>query len=355
MVPFASLQKDAKFLMIARAEIFAEVIALATVIILSYYTSPYTALAARFFCIAFFRLFFYYHFSENTSLGRPWVGRKINKIRILYQYAKYQTLFNALNFFASNIDSLVVAKYFGAASLGSYEKTYQVMRYPLVLFTFALTPALQPTLTKFKSQPATILIEYLNLVLILNSIGLFSGTMLYLCANEVVYILFGPQWEESVLLLKVLSLSIPIQMVLASTGGIYQSFGATKYLFYCGVFGFSTALSAIFVGVYTQDLVLMCYSIVLAINLNYIQCFALLFLKIFKGLNYGPIVVAFFISNLIFLNLFFGFDTIQFPNSIGGAITSIFNRLLFVLIFSGVIFIVFRIYIKSVIQTLIKS
>ena len=352
MVPVASLQRDAKFLIIARAEIFAELIALVTVIILSFYKSPYTALAARFFCVAFFRLFFYYYFSKNTSLGRPRLGRKVEKTKMLYRYAKFQVLFNTLNFFSRNLDSLVVAKYFGAASLGSYEKTYQVMRYPLVLFTFALTPALQPILTKFKNHPAIIFREYLNLILALTIIGLFSGSMLYLCANEVVFILFGSQWEESVLLLKVLSLSIPIQMILASTGGIYQSCGETKHLFFCGVFGFLTALVAISIGVYTQDLVLMCYSIVLAINLNFLQCFTLLFSKIFKGLSYRPVIVAFLISNLVFLNLFLGFDTIKFPNSIGEAITSIFIRLFFALIASGVIFLVFRIYVRRAILTL---
>ena len=54
----------------------------------------------------------------------------------------------------------------GAGMLGVYDKSYQLMKYPLMLLTFAMTPAIQPVIRRHaddqKKLKKFIVILYLN-------------------------------------------------------------------------------------------------------------------------------------------------------------------------------------------------
>jgi O-antigen/teichoic acid export membrane protein len=305
MLPLAALQKDAKFLVIARAEIIAEVVSFATCIIASYYWSGIAALALKLLLVPVLRFFTYYVFSTNTLIGRPAFGKELKQVVALYQFAKYQVAFNILNFFARNLDNILIAKYFGASALGVYEKTYQVMRYPLQLFTFAITPALQPVLTKFKHDPSIVFKAYIDVAYKLALVGLFSATVIYWRAADIIFILFGDQWFGAVPYLKILALSIPVQMVLSSTGGVFQAFGATKSMFVCGVFGSGSLMSAIIYGVFSQDLNVLCTALIVAYCSNFIVCFYVLHKTIFVGQDVKGISCVAMIISLAFLNALF--------------------------------------------------
>lgn len=283
MMPMASLQKDAKFLVIARAEIAAETLSLAACIIASHYWSEISALALKFLLVPILRFVFYYQSSNKTSIGLATFGKEVKQVTKLYSYAKYQISFNVLNFFASNLDNILIAKYFGAASLGIYEKTYQVMRYPLQLFTFAITPALQPILTKYKRNPGVVFTAYFDVAHKLAFVGVLSASILYWNAKDVVFILFGAQWSGTVPYLQIMAISIPVQMVLSSTGGVYQAFGQTRAMFWCGVFSSIVTLTAITIGIYHHSILALCKALVVAYSINFMQCFFMLFFTVFRG------------------------------------------------------------------------
>jgi len=330
MMPMASLQKDAKFLVIARAEVFSELGAFVICLISYQYLNAYTALAFRFLMIPVLRFLFYFIASAKTDIGRPVMGKKIGMVLILYDYAKYQVAFNILNFFSRNLDNLLVAKFFGASMLGVYEKTYQVMRYPLQLFTFAITPALQPILTKYKHQPEIVAKEFYVVANRLALVGIFSATVLYWHAAEVIFILFGSQWFDAVVFLKILSLSIPIQMVMSSTGGVFQAFGATKALFICGLFSSFVTISAIAIGIYFLDMHLMCYLIVVAFGINYVQCFLMVSRTVFRGQNVFYSIRLACIVALVFLNLIFDNPQTKIPDKYLDSILSILSTSLII-------------------------
>lgn len=282
MLPLASLQKDTKFIIIGKAEVLAELIALLICIFMYYLNFGMIALAIKMLITPVGRFVFYYRYSIKSEIGRAKVGSKISSILPLIEIAKYQLGFNILNFFSRNLDTILVAKFFGVAIVGLYEKTYQIMRYPLQLFTFAITPALQPVLTRYKHQPGIIFKSYYKLAYKLAVIGLITASIIFWYSNEIIFILFGPQWLAASELLEILAISIPVQMVLSSTGGLYQSMGATKEMFYCGIFSSVVNVSAILVGIYIGDMTVLCTNLVVAFIINYIQCFYVLHRHVFK-------------------------------------------------------------------------
>lgn len=305
IVPLACLQKDAQFKTIARAEIFAEFLALVACLLLLQVLDAENALASKFVCVAILRFVFYYLFSRKTTLGTPNFGSQVRLAAPLFAFAKYQLGFNILNFFSRNLDNLLVAKYFGVASLGVYEKTYQVMKYPLQLFTFAITPALQPIFTRYKDDKSIVCHEYAYITEKLGLLGAFSAFILFWAAEPVVYILFGEKWHESAQFLRILSLSIPIQMVLSSTGGVFQAFGETKALFKCGLFGTSANVSAIILGIMSDNLSLLCFYLIISFSLNFVQCFFTMFYTVFTFKELGKMKRSFIFVAVPFINFLF--------------------------------------------------
>ncbi len=305
MLPLACLQKDTKFILIARAEVFAEMIAFAFCIIGYYLDLGIYALASKLIVTPIARFGFYFCFSTLTVIGRPKFGPELSSILGLVSIAKFQLAFSILNFFSRNLDTLLVTKYFGINTVGFYEKTYQVMRYPLQLFTFAIVPALQPILTRYKHQPATIFSAYYHLAYKLAGLGLLTSFIMFWCAPDIIFILFGPQWFEASTILRILALSIPVQMVLSSTGGLYQSMGATKQMFYCGLFSSVTSVSAILWGVYKGDISVLCISLVLSFFLNFLQCFYVLHQHVFLTDGVKPFLLLLLITAISSLNFIF--------------------------------------------------
>lgn len=282
MLPLASLQKDTQFLLIAKAEILAELLSLAVAVVMYYQGLGVLGLISKLMVVPVIRFTFYHLSSARSSIGKAHFGKDIKAIFSLFAVAKYQLAFNILNFFSRNLDTILITKYFGAVAVGFYEKSYQVMRYPLQLFTFAITPALQPILTEHKDKPFIVMKEFYRITIKLACLGLFTSMVLYWSAEDIVFILFGPQWESTVYILKVLSVTIPLQMVLSSTGGIFQAFGATKEMFYCGLFSSAANICAIVLGVLSGDLLALCTFLAVSFALNYLQCFYVLHKYLFK-------------------------------------------------------------------------
>lgn len=308
MLPMAALQKDAKFLLIAKAEIISEVMSLTACIGLYYCGYGLEALASKLLIVPIFRFVFYYYSSVNTLIGKPRFGRKLSAIYSLMEVAKYQLGFNTMVFLSRNLDTILITKYFGAASVAMYDKSYQIMKYPLQLFTFAITPALQPILTKFRHKPRIIEKEFYRIANRLAVLGLLASMVVFWSAYDVVFILLGPQWQEVVGILRLLAITIPLQMVLSSTGGVYQAFGATKQLLKCGIMSSVTNVAAIVAGIYSGDIKVLCLLLSFSFAVNYFQCFYLLHKNIFKFVDFKKFfslscLIFLSYANLLFLNV----------------------------------------------------
>lgn len=305
MLPLASLQKDTRFLVIARAEIIAESTSLLIAVAMFYKGFGVLGLISKVIIVPICRFTFYYISSSKTQIGKPKFGSQFRAIFKLLTVAKYQLAFNVLNFFSRNLDTILITKYFGASIVGIYEKSYQVMRYPLQLFTFAITPALQPVLTKYKDNPEVVMAEFYRVAIRLACVGLFAALVLFWAANEVIFIMFGPQWNDTADILKILAVTIPLQMVLSATGGVYQAFGHTKYMFYCGVFSSFTNVVAIIFGVLSGELVVLCYYLTIAFSINFIQCFITLHKYTFRSFSILHFLVLIVPISASYFNLYF--------------------------------------------------
>ena len=152
-------------------------------------------------------------------------------LRKIFSYSAYQFLFNVINYFSRNLDKLLIGKYMSLSALGYYEKSYRLMMLPLQNITQVITPVMHPIFSDFQNDKEKLATSYERIVRFLSFIGLPLSVLLFFTAEEVTLIIFGDQWLPSVPVFRILSLSVGIQIILSSSGSIFQAAGDTRSLF----------------------------------------------------------------------------------------------------------------------------
>ena len=171
-------------------------------------------------------------------------------LRKIFSYSAYQFLFNVINYFSRNLDKLLIGKHMSMSDLGYYEKSYRLMMLPLQNITQVITPVMHPIFSDFQDDKAKLASSYERIVRILSFIGLPMSVLLFFTAQEVTLIIFGNQWLPSVPVFRILSLSVGVQIILSSSGSIFQAAGDTRSLFICGVFSSTLNVAGMLIGIF---------------------------------------------------------------------------------------------------------
>lgn len=284
IVPKTSLVKDAKFICIAKIDIISEIFGFVFVfIILEFFNESVLSLTSRILFISLFKYLLTTFYSKSTELGMPKLNRDFSQIKTISGFATYQFGFNFINYFSRNLDNILVGKFLGMGSLGIYDKSYQLMRYPLMVTTYAMTPAIQPILTKFRDNKEVIVREHNILSKRLLLLSVLISSFLYINAEDVTWVIFGSQWGDVVPLIKVFSLMIPIQSILSTSGSFFQVMNKPKLLFISGLLSALVNILAIALGVYAGELRYISYALVISFTLNFFQTYFFMFKYCFQS------------------------------------------------------------------------
>lgn len=293
ILPTTAFNKDTRFIELSVISIITEVIAFAVVYSLYNLNYGILALAARSSVQGGVRFILTWYKSKDTELGRAYFGSQIHHIKKILSFSLYQFGFNFINYFSRNLDNILVAKFFGMTSLGAYDKAYQLMRYPLMLTTSALAPAIQPVLTKHRYDIDLIVKEHNTLTRRLTIVSIPVSLFINLNSESIVLFLFGHQWLDVVPIIEVFCFMIPIQAVLSSSGSFFQVINKPKLLFISGTFSAFFNVAAILFGVYMGDVYHISISLVFSFFVNFAQSYYILFRFGFK-VN----IIGFYISIL---------------------------------------------------------
>ncbi len=229
----------------------------------------------------------------------------LRPLKKIFSFSLYQFLFNAINYFSRNLDKLLIGRYMGMISLGYYEKSYRLMMLPLQNITYVITPVMHPVFSDFQNDLKKLESSYLKVVRLLAFIGFPLSVFLFFTAKELMLLIFGPQWEASIPIFQILALSVGVQVVLSTSGSIFQSAGDTKSLFLCGVFSAVTNVGGILVGIFFyQSLTAVAWAILITFTINFLQAFVQMYRVTFKASRkrfFKTLISPLVLSLLLFL------------------------------------------------------
>lgn len=282
VVPSALLLREQAFFQLSTASFSAECISTMVTLIAINIVNPLWALAAKGTVHAFLVFSFTYYYSGKTEFGRPRPGMRFSAIRPLLKFTSNLFAFNFINYFSRNLDNILIGRYLGAEILGVYDRAYQLMKYPLMLLTFAMTPAIQPVIRKHESDLLRVEKIHRDFTFKLSIVASVVGLTLFYMAPQIILIMLGAQWVSVIPIFEVLTISIPAQIVLSTSGSFYQALNRTDYLLLAGSLAAFVVICAIVLGISEGNIISICWYVVFAFNFNFIACYYLLYKKVFK-------------------------------------------------------------------------
>lgn len=274
----AVFTRHKKFRSIAIAGVLSEALTTSGCVFLLKYTDiGFLALALKVSLLPWINLvtLVYFYRRRVNKLPKPiYISGKIFDDAFLEVF-RFQFLITSVNSLARNLDYMIIGLVFGPATLGFYEKSFQLMKYPISLLGFSLTPAIQPALRLIKSKPQAVGRIYSRFQIILASCSIvISGIMWYFC-DGIVDTLFGSGWAIASEYLKILIIGVPAQVAMVASGGFLIALGGSKNHFYCSVVAFVLLVIALVYGSFMViNMYILCYAIVLS---YYVSCIFLLF------------------------------------------------------------------------------
>lgn len=223
-----------------------------------------------------------YYFFADIEIHKVHVSKIISAVKKVLEFSVFQSLFDVINYFSRNMDNLLIGKFLGDVQLGYYDIAYKLMLYPITNFTHVLTPVMLPILKDYQDDRQKVYDYYKQIVKVLAVVGTMASVMLFFTAEEVIVLVYGEQWLRSVTVFRLLAISIGIQMVVSSSGSIYQVLGDTKALFISGTIGAVLMTSAFTIGIIYGSIEGVAVGFVIGFTINFFIAYYILIVRVFR-------------------------------------------------------------------------
>lgn len=180
---------------------------------------------------------------------RPGRYRKPSaEARAMVAFGGNLTGFNVVNYFARNLDDMLIGKFAGRGALGLYQKAYELMMLPLKQVNQPIGRVALPALSRLQDDPDRYRTTYIRLLQTVLLITYPLAAFLVIAADWVVLVVLGDQWVGASALLRVMGILLFTQPVSNSTGWLFLSQNRSGEMFRWGLVGSSLAVLSFLVG-----------------------------------------------------------------------------------------------------------
>lgn len=143
----------------------------------------------------------------------------------------------SVDYFARNMDNLLVGWRFGPGPLGFYKKAYDLFSLPAnqLLSVFPVVVSTLSRLNRDSSQYRRYLLGGLS---VLALVGMAVGADLTLVGKDLVRLVLGPHWDEAGRLFMFFGPGIGVMLIYGTHGMIHLSIGTPGRWFFWGIIEF---------------------------------------------------------------------------------------------------------------------
>jgi len=221
LVNKAQLSKRMDFKKIARIDSSTNIVAGIISIILALMGAGVWSLAFNSTAVILFAIPFYF----KATGWFPKFNWDKQAFKDIFGFGMFTTGTNIVNYLINNIDYLLIGKVLSAQLLGAYSFAFVLTDTFRSKLMAVINNVMYPLYGKKQSEPEAIKKYYLKVVSY-NCIIVFPIMLvLFTIAEPFVMNFFGSKWQESILPLKILSISIMIQMLVNSNTVLIRALG----------------------------------------------------------------------------------------------------------------------------------
>lgn len=179
---------------------------------------------------------------------RPgWPG-KLSSIGDMLAFGGNLMGFNFVNYFARNLDNILIGWRWGALPLGLYDKAYQLFLFPIQQLNTPFAAVATPALSRLVDAPGQYRQAYLR---VLDKLALLSMPFIAFTiasADWIIHLALGSQWSEASRIFAWLGITALVQPISNSTGWLFMTQGRTWQMFQWGIVGSLLSVVAIVAG-----------------------------------------------------------------------------------------------------------
>lgn len=171
---------------------------------------------------------------------------------------------------ASNADTLLVGKLFGAEALGYYNKAYGLYAYPLNILTAPIVDTLVPFLAKLQDSLEAFRDKFMRVIRKISFLSALCLVGMHVCAYEIILIMFGNTWIAAIPLLSTLAFAVYSRGVNAAFSALLNAAGRPDLLMKSTGINTCITLAMIAIGGFLGTTEKLATCIVVAYNLEMI-------------------------------------------------------------------------------------
>lgn len=228
----AVLRRNMQFYLVSGISVIARAVSVFLAIILAWAGWGYWALVVN--TVAYplsagIGAWYYCHW-------RPGTPGKIKDISSMLKYAIHTYGNFTLNYFARNIDKLLIGWRYGAQSLGLYKKAYDLFSLPSNQLTAPLSNVALAALSRLVGEPLKYKHYYLSAISTISFVGMALSAILTITGYDIIIFILGPQWEKAGDIFCYFGASIGIMLIHSTQGWLHLSLGRPDRWVRWGIF-----------------------------------------------------------------------------------------------------------------------
>ena len=240
----ALLRRRMRFVALATAEIIALIVSSIVAITMAWNGARYWALVSS-------------HISLGLVYGlvvwiacrwRPGLPVRNSGVREMLAFGGHLTGFGVVNYFARNLDNLLIGRFWGPEQLGLYARAYQLLLLPIDQMITPISAVAVPALSRLKDSPDRYRQAYLRLLEKVALLTMPIMAFMIVSSDWLVAIVLGPKWAGVSRIFSLLGIVGLVQPLASTAGWLFVTQGRTDDMFKWGIIGSTITVAAIVAG-----------------------------------------------------------------------------------------------------------
>jgi PST family polysaccharide transporter len=193
----------------------------------------------------------------SASSGQLWAASALkprwswswNELRVIRRFSDYVVGFTVIDYFGSNMDSLIIGRLLGADSLGLYSLARKIVLLPIQNLSRVASRALYPVMSRQQAAPeemATLYLRSLSLIAFISA-PMFAG--LFVLRDLIVLVVLGSKWSAVGGIIFWLAPVGFMHSLLCTSGSVLMARGRSDILFYISLICTPLAVGSYLIGV----------------------------------------------------------------------------------------------------------
>ncbi len=171
---------------------------------------------------------------------------KSEYLKDLLNKGKWITAYGIFNYFAENGDNIVVGRVLGSSALGVYQMAYKISILPISEVSDVISQVVFPVYTKIEGDIKRLINAYLKTMVLISIGSIIIGSIVFIFAKEIVFIILGPQWLSAIPVLRVLALYGMLRTIAGPSSALFLSKGKQNYVTAMALVRFITLVITIY-------------------------------------------------------------------------------------------------------------